>query len=137
MFVPVPVYDIRAAAGGGALVEHEKVETEVAFRGDWLRSIGVPVERLVVIRAVGDSMEPLIMSGDALLLELEPERLIEGAVYVIARENELLIKRPQRLPDGALVLRSDNPVYQAVTYPAGQVDELRIVGRVRWIGRVV
>lgn len=135
VFAPVPVYEVKAAAGLGALVESEEVETEIAFRINWLRTLGVPREHLAVIYAAGDSMEPTICAGDAVLLEREPERLIEGAIYVIERGGELMIKRPQPLAGGELVLRSDNPAYQPVAYTLEEAKELRFVGRALWIGR--
>lgn len=113
-FVSVPVYDVRAAAETGALVESEEVETEIAFRGDWLRrTIAVPPERLGIIRARGDSMEPTIRQGDLLLLELEPRGLLEGEIYVVQRKDVLLLKRVQILSDGSVILHSDNPDWPA------------------------
>lgn len=137
-FVTVPVYDVRAAAGPGALVATEQVESTVAFREDWVRSaIGLPPSRLGVIGAVGDSMYPTICHGDALLLELEPREMIEGAIYAIQRDGELMLKRPQRLGAKGLVLRSDNPAYEPVRYTPEEASALHFVGRVRWVGRQV
>jgi transcriptional regulator with XRE-family HTH domain len=136
--VMVPLYKVSAAAGGGAVVEREEVETEIAFRADWLHNVlGVERARLAVIRAVGESMSPTIEGGDALLVELEPGRLVEGGVYVFATDGELMVKRPQRLADGSLLLRSDNPGYAPVTYTPERAIGLRAVARVRWIGRML
>ena len=45
------------------------------------------------------------------------------------RANGLEVKRIQRRPDGKLLVRSDNPKYEAMP-----VAGVNVVGRVVWIG---
>jgi len=39
--------------------------------------------------------------------------------------------------DGTLVMRSDNPQYEPDRIPADRAGEVRLVGRVRWIARLL
>jgi phage repressor protein C with HTH and peptisase S24 domain len=85
----------------------------------------------------GDSMEPRIKSGDAILFDTSDTRAIDGAIYIILWRGEYYAKR-------ALVL--DDVVYFATDNPRGdhnwtkpkrvdaKRDPITIVGRVRWIG---
>jgi len=48
----------------------------------------------------------------------------------------LLVKRLQFLPEGALMVTSDNPAYQPFRVSLKeQGDEFSIIGRVVWAGR--
>jgi phage repressor protein C with HTH and peptisase S24 domain len=136
-YVFVPRYDVRAAAGPGALVSTENVLDYMAFRENWVRTLGVDAGRLVLITAAGDSMEPTIRAGDLLLIDTGVTRILDDAIYVIARGGELAVKRLQRFFRGAVSIRSDNPAYAEETLAEGEVDQLRVAGRVRWIGRMV
>ena len=135
-FVKVPVYDVVAAAGDGALVIDEKQVAEIGFDGDWLRrEIGVPVERLAIIRAVGNSIEPTIMNGDRLLVEIDAVGRLGTAPHVIRIHDELVVKRVGTRADGSLRIVSDNPVWPPEDWPPEQ-EGLQIIGRVRAIWRV-
>lgn len=68
-FLQVPVFDAALAAGAGAHNHAEAIEGAVAFRKDWLRSIGVAPTSAVIARARGDSMQPTIQDGDMLLID--------------------------------------------------------------------
>lgn len=137
-YILIPRYDVQAAAGPGALAGVEHVLDYMAFREDWVRrSLGIDPRHLVLISASGDSMEPTIRTGDLLLIDTSITRLRDDAIYVIVRNGELVVKRLQRFFRGAIAVRSDNPAYTEETLDNGEAEELRVAGRVRWIGRML
>lgn len=136
-FVLVPKARMRAGAGGGQLVESPQIVDWLAFRTDWVKNrLRVDPKHLVLVEAVGESMAPTIHDGDLLLLNTAVARIAADAVYCIAVEGELLVKRVQRQGDGVL-LSSDNPAYKPETLDRERAGQLKIVGRVVWHGGVL
>lgn len=62
--------------------------------------------------AQGDSMEPLIMSGDVLVIDRSLE-VRSGRVAVVYLDGEFLCKRFIR-QDGETILRSHNPLHRDI-----------------------
>ena len=135
-FAMVPRHEIRASAGSG-LVPVEDAETAelVAFRRDWLSRIGVNPDRAALIAAIGDSMEPTIPDGAIMLIDMAIDGVRNGRIYAIVRNGELLVKRIQKKVDGKILLLSDNERYEREEVDEATLEQLHIVGRVRWIGR--
>jgi phage repressor protein C with HTH and peptisase S24 domain len=133
-YVVVPRYAVEAAAGAGVVVTDEQIVDYLAFRHDWVHRHGWAPNRLLVISAVGDSMEPTIADGDALLVNQGAPRLRDNAVYALVIGDALVVKRLERLVDGSVVIRCDNPRYREQVVAPGAVGDLRIVGQVVWAG---
>lgn len=136
-YVAVPRYDIQAAAGSGAVVVSDNVSDLIYFRRDWLREeLGVNPRSLAIITAVGDSMAPTIEDGDLLIVDVREQKWTRDGIYVIGVEDELWVKRVDRLPDGGLVLSSDNPKHShgTATITRAHIATVRFVGRVAWTG---
>jgi phage repressor protein C with HTH and peptisase S24 domain len=133
--VRVPRLDVAASAGAGALDPNEARLGEIAFGAAWLRRLapGDP-SRLSIIRVEGDSMAPTLAGGDEILVDSgdSAERLRDG-IYVLRRDEALMVKRIALGPAGAVSVRSDNPAYPS--WPDCDPASLVIVGRVVWAGR--
>jgi hypothetical protein len=94
---------------------------------------GRPDDLLAFI-AAGDAMAPTVVAGDQLLVDRLAEPLRDG-LYLLRCGPRFLVRRLGILPaSGRLCVRCDNPAYGAEESDAGALD---IVGRVRWIGRVL
>lgn len=136
-YIALPRYDVRAAAGGGAIVEAEPVVDWIYFKRDWLRrTLGVSPSELAIIEAVGDSMAPTIDDGDLLLVDVGEPKLRGEGIYVIAVDDALVVKRIAIKLGGGLVISSDNPHYHAThqELTRSELEFLRIIGRVVWVG---
>ncbi|RDL43703.1 hypothetical protein DN730_13230 [Marinomonas piezotolerans] len=134
----VPHYAIQASAGGGSLVEAEKIEQHLTLSRDWLAREGISSTDLIGIYAQGDSMEPTIHDGDSLLID-RTKNIIgsDGGIYVINYEGELFVKRVQKLLDGKIAVTSDNKNHMSIEISKHDLDRLTIIGRVVWFGRKV
>lgn len=136
-FVLVPRYDVEASAGHGAFADREQVVDYMAFREDWVRrTLRVEPDNLVLITAVGDSMEPTIRAGDLMLIDTGVARIQDDAIYVLVKRGELIVKRVQQFFNGTVAIKSDNDAYEEETIPPAGVDDVRVAGRVRWVGRL-
>lgn len=137
-YLPIPIYDIRAAAGHGSIVEDGSPIAHQIFRKQWLKSLNVQPELLAVIQVSGDSMADTIQHGDTVLVNRSIQRVVEEGIYIILFEGGLLIKRCQRNPlTGDMAIISDNKAYQTYTATAEQSHDLQVIGKVVWIGRQV
>ncbi len=134
-FALVPVYDVTVSAGHGATVDQEQIETQIAFRKDWLAQEGLQAGGLAAVRAVGDSMEPTIRPGALLLIDTTQRQIGIDDVYVLRLDDHLLAKRLQRLIDGSVRVSSDNKAYIDQTVRKEDVSRLDIIGKVIWVGQ--
>lgn len=136
-FLSVPIYDIRASAGDGSLVEDGQPTGFQPYREQEIARLSrANVEDLAVIQVAGDSMWDTLHDGDKVLVDRTVVRIVRDGIYIIAYEGELLVKRCQRdLENGNVIVKSDNPAYDSFRITNG--DQLNVIGRVVWIGRAL
>lgn len=136
--VMVPVYDVRAAAGPGALNEVENQIGTWPFERSFLAAeMQVRSNELAVIEVVGDSMEPKLQSGDRVIVDLRDLNIATPGIFLIHDGTGLVVKRVERVFNTdpiKLRLISDNQFHTAYDVLA---SEVRILGRVRLkVGRL-
>lgn len=137
-FVLVPRYNVQASAGNGSVIYSEQIVDYLAFKSDWVRgTLRLNPAWLLLIEAVGDSMEGTISDGDLLLVNTNEPRIRENAVYAINVKGNLLVKRVQMKMDGSLVVSSDNPRYTPEIIPPVEAENLRVIGQVIWHGGIM
>ena len=125
----------KAAAAGSGKPPPEYPAEFIAFRHDWIRSVfDLDPEQVMLILAVGDSMEPGIRDGDLLLVDTRSNAFTEFGIYVFEARGERLVKRVQRKFDGTLYVISDNTVYQPEVISSELATEIKVVGKVIWRG---
>ncbi|WP_235202720.1 XRE family transcriptional regulator [Bordetella bronchiseptica] len=137
-FEKVPeLADVRLSAGDGIENHAEDQTGMIQFRRSFLRSVGADGGRARVVYAKGDSMEPVIRDGAALLVVpdegLTLRDLASGAIYAINYDGKMIVKAvaKDRLT-GRWVARSFNDRYQDVPLENGA--PVRVLGRVVWVG---
>lgn len=133
-FVYVPRFDLAVHAGPGAVCEVDEIRDRLAFRRDWIREMGFQANRLALVDVRGDSMEPTLAEGDVVLVNLG-EDVREDGIYVLRRDDGVVVKRIQTTISGDLYIRSDNPRYSEERIPKELLDQVRVAGRVVWLGR--
>lgn len=136
-FVYVPRIDGAFSAGPGAFLEDEQVRDRLAFRRDWIREMGLQAEELAIVSVRGDSMEPTLAAGDLVLVDLSHREIQGDGIYVIRRDGVLVVKRLQTTITGDIYIRSDNPRYSEERITKEQIEMVRLVGRVVWLGRQI
>jgi phage repressor protein C with HTH and peptisase S24 domain len=138
-YIAIPLYDIRASAGHGAV--NEPVSTAAAdalmFKEDWIRfELGATPANLFLVRVSGDSMEPTLRAGDVILIDRSASRPDREGIYLMRMGEMLLVKRLQALPGGRIRVTSDNAAFEPWMLEADkQSEEVQIYGRVVWSGR--
>lgn len=134
--ITVPRLDVRASAGPGALADLETKLGHYGFDRAWLKRMSTAKpESLSIVRVDGESMAPTLLDGDDILVERwQPGNRLRDGIYVLHRDDALLVKRLVLRPSpGRLDIVSDNPAYPS--WPDCDASEMRVVGRVIWSGR--
>lgn len=132
-FIYVPLYDVEASAGHGTLVHSEQVIDFLAFKEQFItRELGLNPKHILLIKAIGDSMNPTIRAGALLLVNSSVTKVRNDGIYVIRQNSDLLVKRIQNMMDGQLKVRSDNPEYEPLMVASEALD---ILGEVVWGGQ--
>lgn len=135
--VEVRLFNASASMGLGLpQPDHETVVDILRLSKDWvhanLPNITSP-RNLAALTAYGDSMAPTFADGDILMVDRGITDIRLDAVYVLAYNQELYVKRIQRrITDGAVIIRSDNPVYEPMVVTNGNRESLQVLGRVVW-----
>lgn len=121
--IPIPVVG-NVAAGYTCLAEtdilgYELVDKELILEG----------YEYMWLRVRGDSMEPMILEGDLVLVRLQPS--VDSGDYgvVIVDEEDGLVKRIE-LDKNTITLISFNPYYPPREFKNGDTARVRIVGKV-------
>lgn len=128
----------RGSTGDGEDNSHVEIRGVMAFKSEWLRANNLNQRHLDVIYANGHSMEPTINDGDVLLIDeskIEPK---DGQIFALQSESKgTIVKRLVKSDFDGWIIRSDNPDkarYGDETLRDGEINEVRIIGRVVWRG---
>lgn len=109
----VVVSELAIAAGSGCELWDVECDTTIELSAD------LPHGPYVALEVTGDSMEPLLHSGDTVLVRLE-ERAAAGSV-VVARDPDhgYVVKEVGRLTAHGIELLSLNPEFSPLRLPHG------------------
>lgn len=128
----------RGSTGDGDDNPHVEIRGVMAFKSAWLRANNLNQKHLDVIYANGHSMEPTINDGDVLLVDeskIEPK---DGQIFAMQSASKgTIVKRLVKSDFDGWIIRSDNPDkarYGDETLRDGEINEVRIIGRVVWRG---
>jgi len=132
--VVVPRLDISGSMGRGLPLSDGNMDIieRMTVSVDWLRQSvnATNPNNLAIITGRGDSMEGTFTDGDLLLVDRGVTELAMDAVYVMAIDGDLYIKRIQRQPGGAFTMISDNPKYQPITLKPTELEGFKVIARV-------
>lgn len=134
--IAVPEVRISASAGGGTHLEQEPDGTDWYFDAGWLRyELRVAPRDLRIISIDGDSMEPVLYSGDKVMIDLSRTAPSPPGIFVLHDGIGLVAKQIELIPNSEparVLIRSESPRYQNYERT---LDEVNIVGRVIWFAR--
>lgn len=125
----IPRLPLDASAGPGSMAAQEIPYDRIRFSRRWLREMGLENADLSAIRVEGDSMEPVLRSGDEIFVD-RAKRQGEG-IFVIRIGDALHVKQVRASAPGIITLVSANDAYPPLELPR---EEVEVIGRVVWKG---
>ncbi|WP_432200088.1 LexA family transcriptional regulator [Erythrobacter sp. W53] len=128
-YIEVPRLPLDASAGPGSFGAEEISFDAFRFSRRWLREMGLESADLSAIRVEGDSMEPLLRSGDEIFVDRN-KRAGEG-IHVVRIGDALHVKQVQLSAHGRVKLVSANEAYPPIELSS---EEAEVIGRVVWKG---
>jgi transcriptional regulator with XRE-family HTH domain len=130
--------EMQTNADHGRQIEGKQVVDFISFKEEWLQSVlRVPKNHLTLLTVRGDSMSPTLNDGDIVLVDVRGTKVVDSALYVLEMEDSFLVKRIQKKLDGSVVIKNENPLYEAEDIPSNKVPSLKVAGRVVWYGKRV
>ncbi len=120
--VEVPI--LGRIAAGQPLLAAEQVEDTLALPRTWVQG-----EEVFLLRVSGDSMAPLLLPGDLVMVRVQP-RVARGEIAVVLVDEEATVKRVYE-EAGGLVLKGDNPHFTPLRFAPEEAAVLvQILGKV-------
>ena len=130
----VGVSELAGAAGGGAVVDDERITGRVKFRREWLARHGLAAGDCRVIQVLGESMEPTLVDGCSILVNQASRQRRVSRIFVVRTEDGLVVKRAGKDRADRWQLVSDSPnkrAWPTVPWP----DDAPVIGEVKWAAR--
>ncbi len=130
--ISLPRLTIQGSAGQGLIPTREEVEDYLSVSRRYLREVGINPHYAHVLRLSGHSMAPTLQDKDLVIIDTSQNRVRDEEIYALSYGDAVLIKRLQPQWDGGMKIISDNKSghYGDAFVPAGEREQLRIVGRV-------
>ena len=130
--------NVNASMGYGVSVYDENQTGTYALSRKLANDLGIKANNADIIFGTGNSMEPTIKGGDALLVDKNRCEVSDGKIYCIRQDGQLKVKRLQRLSKTKIKIISDNKDYEAIILDFKQEPDLdfEIIGEIRWCGRI-
>lgn len=133
-----PRLNAEATCGAGTINDHYiEVVDYVTVDAAWAREkLGGNLNKIQVITARGDSMEPTIENGDVMFVDTAVEAFEGDGLYLLWYIDGLKAKRLQSTVGGGLMIISDNSSYRTETVRGEDLNAVRIIGRIRGAWRL-
>jgi phage repressor protein C with HTH and peptisase S24 domain len=136
-FSKIAEIDVRASAGPGALLDGFEETKDVWYIPDAMirHEFRARAGDLRIITIDGDSMEPVLSSGDRIMVDTTQRVPVPPGIFVIWDGMGIVAKRIEHIlssDPAKLRIMSVNPDYETYERDA---EEVNVIGRVVWSAR--
>ena len=134
-----PRLNAEATCGAAGTINDHYIEVVdyVTVAAAWAREkLGGNLNKIKVITAHGDSMEPTIENGDVMFVDTAVEAFEGDGLYLLWYIDGLKAKRLQSTVGGGLMIISDNSSYRTETVRGEDLNAVHIIGRIRGAWRL-
>ena len=114
---PIPIRELAADAGGGAVDLDETTLGYLYFRREWLDRQAIDPTQADVVQVRSDSMGPTLPDGCSILMDRRRRAPRSGRIYVLRTDERIVVKRARR-DAGRWILSSDHPACPPRPWPA-------------------
>lgn len=129
-YVRLPLYEGSIAAGDSGYMPDFPEVVQYLDVAEWWAShyINVPIDRVRVLTARGNSMTPHIKNGDLLFVDSQITHFAGDGFYIINYHGTPKVKKLQLLLNGSLRIASSNPEFETEIVPKNELDTVHIGG---------
>lgn len=121
--------DIEGACGGGAFNSDHSEISKINLPKYILDHFNYNNDNSIhIVNATGDSMEPIISSGDKILIDTRCKQFNEKDIFIINTNSGAYIKRIKVL-NNTIILKSDNNSYSDIEIDL-LYENVNIIGKV-------
>ena len=130
--IVIPMLDVNASAGSGVVNYDAAVITLMTIKESWVREHAGTVQSTLRIFFVrGDSMVPTLSNGDCILVDESVSNISSDGIYVVSFDEQVYVKRFQRIPGRRLRMLSDNADrYPPIDLDPDKIHDFRVHGHV-------
>lgn len=123
--------NLKLSAGiSGFSIDYDiEDKTPIVMRKEWFESRGYKPNKLLAVEVKGESMQNGLFDGDTVVINTADTKPIDGEVFAINYEGEMLIKRMVR-DSGIWWLSSDNTDQRKFPRKECSGDMCLVVGRI-------
>jgi phage repressor protein C with HTH and peptisase S24 domain len=133
-FVAIKRVDVKFSNGTGQVVYYEDERPPLSFRADFLRKLGIPPGKAVVVDADGESNYPKILPGAVVLINSADRENLNGDFFAFRVEGELLIKRLSKLEGAGIIATAENSDFKPKNVVYRNPEDFEVIGRAVWTG---
>lgn len=98
-----------------------------------LQEADIAPHRASLVRVSGDSMEPTLRDGDAMIVDRDRRALEDGRLFVFRTKQGYRVRRVSMNASGGVTLASDNSRYPPETLNDSDAGSLPVIGMVALI----
>ncbi len=130
----IPLLKARPRGGTGGLEVEPDIKNMYAFHRSFIERKGGTGDSMKLFHVMGDSMEPTLKSGDMVMINQSQREVVNGNIYLLRFEGDLMIKRLIKKPGGVFTIKSDNEVIHPPIdiSPTDESLDIEIFGRMVW-----
>jgi phage repressor protein C with HTH and peptisase S24 domain len=122
-------FKVQAGITGFQIEPDESDGDTMGIPTEWIRSERFSKQDLKAIIVRGDSMEPALFDGDVIVVNTADKSLVDGTVYAVNYEGEVVVKRMVR-DAGMWWLTSDNSDQRKYHRKSCKGAECIVIGKV-------
>lgn len=106
------------------------------FSRELMDELGIDKNHCGIFSVHGEAMKPTLDGRCELLVDFADNKLKDGCIYILQIGSCSLVRRVKLLLR-QIILACDNPDYPDITIEGEDLNRLKVIGRVRYIGRRV
>jgi transcriptional regulator with XRE-family HTH domain len=125
------VTSVRTIALHGQRLEVEGADDSLAFRRAFAEELGVPVEKLLVIKQIDDSMRDTLGRGDRAVIDTRQTRVKGKDLFGLLVNGDVWLRWIRPEVNGAYTIAADDSdQYPDQQLTAEELADFQIIGRV-------
>jgi transcriptional regulator with XRE-family HTH domain len=125
------VTSVRTVTVGGRRLEVEGADDSFAFRRSYAEELGVPVEKLLVVKQLDDSMGDTLSRGDRAVIDTRQARIKGKDLFGLLVNGDVWLRWIRPEVNGAYTIAADDSdQYPDQQLTAEQLGDFQIIGRV-------